>query len=188
MRDYIWPMTLEREFLGMNGNAGGGASFTWTDAWVLAAVAVGGGLKGCQLKDVIAAGDLINRALLTGEELRCAIPKLAACGHVNDGAGFYVIAGEARHAVEQLLRQGAPSFSVMQFFEEFLEVEPYTAANDDRAAPDYPGLGDLSDVRVAAATNAYKNDLAALWRELRQVDEHSLPERALRLLEEASKR
>jgi hypothetical protein len=107
---------------------------------------------------------------------------------VNDGAGFYVIAGAARHAVEQLLRQGAPSFSVMQFFEEFLEVEPYTAANDDRAAPDYPGLGDLSDVRVAAATNAYKNDLAALWRELRQVDEHPLPERALRLLEEASKR
>ena len=50
--------------------------FVWSDAWVLAAVAVGGGLKGCGLKDVIAAGELINRALLNSDEIRNALGKL----------------------------------------------------------------------------------------------------------------
>jgi hypothetical protein len=173
-------MTLEREFLGMEPQH----NFVWTDAWVLAAVAVGGGLKGCPLKDLIAAGDLINRALLSGSELRAAVPKLIKRGHVSHAGGYYVIAGEARQAVEQLLKESASSFSVMQFFEDFLGVDPYTAANEDIVAPDHASLGDLSDVQVAAATNAYRNELAALWRELRQVGVDPLPERAMRLLGE----
>jgi hypothetical protein len=177
-------MTLEREFLGMDGADAGQAGFVWTDAWVLAAVAVGGGLKGCVLKDVIAAGDLVNRALLSGDELRASLPKLISRGYVTQGGGYYVIAGPARQAVEQLLEQGASSFSVMQFFEDFLQVDPYTAANEAIVAPDHASLADLSDVRVAAATNAYKNEIAALWRELRQVGVDSLPERAIRLLGE----
>ncbi len=36
-------------------------------------IAVGGGLKGCELKDVIAAGDLINRAIFNGDELRSGL-------------------------------------------------------------------------------------------------------------------
>ena len=177
-------MTLEREFLGMDGADAGRASFVWTDAWVLAAVAVGGGLKGCALKDVIAAGDLVNRALLSGDELRASLPKLMSRGYVTQGGGYYVIAGEARQAVEQLLEQGASSFSVMQFFEDFLEVDSYTAANEAGVAPDHASLADLSDAKVAAATNAYRNEIAALWRELRQVGVDSLPERAIRLLGE----
>lgn len=177
-------MTLEREFLGMDSGQSQRGNFVWTDAWVLAAVAVGGGLKGCPLKDLIAAGDLVNRALLSGSELRSALPKLIARGYVSQAAGRYVIAGAARQAVEKLLMQSASSFSVMQFFEDFLEVDPYTAANEDIVAPDHASLGDLSDVQVAAATNAYRNELAALWRELRQVGADSLPERALRLLGE----
>jgi len=177
-------MTLEREFIGMDGKRAGRIGFVWSDAWVLASVAVGGGLKGCPLKDVIAAGDLINRALLSGDELRSALRKLVTSGYVSHGGGYYVIAGDARHAVEQLLKQSASSFSVMQFFEEFLQVDPYTAANEDIVAPDYVSLGDLSDAQVAAATNAYRNELAALWRELRQVGVDSLPERAVRLLAE----
>ena len=53
-------------------------TFTWSDAWVLASVAVGGGLKGCELNDVIAAGDLINRAIFNADELRSGLVKLMA--------------------------------------------------------------------------------------------------------------
>jgi len=88
-------------------------TFTWTDAWVLASVAVAGGLKGGELKDVIAAGDLINRATFTGDELRSGLSKLAGAGYVDHGGGFYVIAGDARAAVEELMEDGASSFSVM---------------------------------------------------------------------------
>jgi hypothetical protein len=161
-------------------------SFVWSDAWVLASVAVGGGLKGCQLKDIIAAGDLINRAIIDASELRSALGKLIAKGYVERIGGLFVIAGEVRFAVEQLLAQRAESFGVMQFFEEFLEVDAYSANDGDIAEAGH-SLGDLSDLQVKAAASAYREELAALWRELRQIDQYSLPERALRLLDGASR-
>lgn len=161
--------------------------FTWTDSWVLAAVAVGGGLKGCQLKDIIAAGDLINRAIISPSELRSALGKLIHKGYVRRGGrDLFVIAGDVRYAVEQLVKQRAASFSVMQFFEEFLEVDAY-AANDGQVSGIDHSLWDLSDAQVEESTHAYREEIAALWRELRQIDRFSLPERALRLLEQASK-
>ena len=161
-------------------------AFCWADSWVLASVAVGGGLKGCQLKDIIAAGDLINRALISPAELRSALGKLIHKGYVRRGGrDFFVISGDVRYAVEQLVKQGATSFSVMQFFEEFLEVDAY-AASASESGIDH-SLWDLSDAQVEEATVAYREELAALWRELRQIDRYSLPERAMRLLEQANK-
>jgi hypothetical protein len=159
-------------------------TFAWADAWVLASVAVGGGLKGCELKDIIAAGDLINRAIFTGDELRSGLSKLAIAGYLEHGAGFYVIAGDARAAVEELMEDGASSFSVMQFFEDFLAVDPY--ADPEHMSPEECALEHLDDIDIVAATNAYRNEFAALWRELQQVDHQTLPERAIRLLEEAA--
>ena len=162
-------------------------AFTWADSWVLASVAVGGGLKGCQLKDIIAAGDLINRAVISPSELRSALGKLIHKGYVRRGGrDFFVIAGDVRYAVEQLVKQRAASFSVMQFFEEFLEVDAYTAQDDMASGMDH-SLWDLSDAQVEEASHAYREELAMLWRELRQIDNFSLPERALRLLERAGK-
>ena len=162
-------------------------AFTWADSWVLASVAVGGGLKGCQLKDIIAAGDLINRAVISPSELRSALGKLIHKGFVRRGGrDFFVIAGDVRHAVEELVKQRTPSFSVMQFFEEFLEVDAYSAGEGEIHGIDH-SLWDLSDVQVEEATHAYREEIASLWRELRQIDKYSLPERAVRLLEQASK-
>ena len=162
-------------------------AFTWADSWVLASVAVGGGLKGCQLKDIVAAGDLINRALISPAELRSALGKLIHKGYVRRGGrDFFVIAGDVRYAVEQLVKQQAASFSVMQFFEDFLQVDPYSV-NDAEFDDDKLALSDITDADVDAATRAYQRDLQALWRELRQIDKRSLSERAVKFLEEVGK-
>ena len=161
--------------------------FVWSDAWVLAAVAVGGGLKGCGLKDVIAAGELINRAMLNAAEIRGALGKLIHAGYVARRAqDNFMIGGEARVAVERLLKESTASFSVMQFFEDFLEVDPYSS-NDAEFDDHGFALSDLSDADVDAATRAYQEDLQALWRELRQIDKRSLSERAVKFLEEVGK-
>jgi len=161
--------------------------FVWSDAWVLAAVAVGGGLKGCGLKDIIAAGELINRALLDAGEIRNALGKLIQAGHVTRRSqDSFVIGGDARNAVEKLLKESAASFSVMQFFEDFLEVDPYSV-NDAQYDDSQFALSDLTDADVEAAARAYQDDLQALWRELRQIDKRSLSERAVKFLEEVGK-
>jgi hypothetical protein len=163
-------------------------TFVWSDAWVLAAVAVGGGLKGCGLKEVIAAGELINRAILTAGEIRGALGKLVHKGYVDRvDDDLFLIAGEARTAVERLLKQSsASSFGVMQFFEEFLNVNPYSTVRSEASEIECP-LPGLTDEQVRAAAQAYREELAALWRELRRIDTGSLPERAVRLLELVNK-
>jgi hypothetical protein len=161
-------------------------TFTWSDAWVLASIAVGGGLKGCELKDVIAAGDLINRAIFNGDELRSGLTKLVNAGYVLHAGGFYVIAGDARAAVEEEIEEGATSYGVMQFFEDFLEVDPY--ADPERMPQEECPLDSLNDTDIVVAINAYRNEFAALWRELQQIDHNTLPERAIRLLEEAAQK
>ncbi|HUL96259.1 MAG TPA: hypothetical protein VLT89_09625 [Usitatibacter sp.] len=160
--------------------------FVWSDAWVMASVAVGGGLKGCELKDVVAAGELLNRALLSPMELRGALAKLLARGYVDRTGSHYVIAGEARYAVEQILRQHAPSFNVMQFFEEFLDVDAYAANDADAWAPGR-GSGDITEMQAEAAIAAHRAQVAGIWRELRRVDDDSLPERAVRVFGEAAR-
>jgi DNA-binding GntR family transcriptional regulator len=161
--------------------------FIWSDAWVLAAVAVGGGLKGCGLKDIIAAGELINRALLNSSEIRNALGKLIHAGFVTRRSqDSFVIGGDARTAVEKLLKESTASFSVMQFFEDFLEVDPYTV-NDAEYDDSQFALSDLSDADVEAAARAYQEDLQNLWRELRQIDKRSLSERAVKFLEEVGR-
>src|SRR5436853_7484365 len=99
----------------------------------MASVAVGGGLKGCELKDVVAAGDLLNRAILSPAELSGALGKLMRAGHVKRGGETYVIAGEARYAVEQLPRHPGPTFNVMHFFEDRPDVD--TDSMQDVPAP-----------------------------------------------------
>ncbi len=161
--------------------------FVWCDSWVLAAVAVGGGLKGCGLKDIIAAGELINRALLNAPEIRTALGKLIHAGHVTRRAqDNFVIGGDARNAVERLLKESTASFSVMQFFEDFLAIDPYSTNDADFDDARF-ALSDLSDADVEAAARAYQEDLQALWRELRQIDKRSLSERAVKFLEEVGK-
>ena len=161
--------------------------FVWSDAWVLAAVAVGGGLKGCGLKDIIAAGELINRAVLDAAEIRGALGKLIHAGHVTRRSqNGFVIGGEARAAVERLLKESQASFSVMQFFEDFLGVDPYSMNEAEYDGSSF-ALTDLSDADVDAAARGYREDMQALWRELRQIDKRSLSEKAVRFLEEVGK-
>ncbi len=163
-----------------------GPVFVWSDAWVMASVAVGGGMKGCELKDVVAAGELLNRALLSPLELRGALAKLVAKGYVARNAGNYVIAGEARYAVEQILRQHAASFNVMQFFEEFLDVDAYAANDADAWAPER-WSADITEMQAEAAIAAHRAQVAGIWRELRRVDDDSLAERAVRVFGKAAR-
>ena len=122
-----------------------------------------------------------------GTILRSALGKLIHAGHVTRRAqDSFVIGGEARASVEKLLKESTASFSVMQFFEDFLEVDPYTL-NDAEYDDSQFALSDLSDADVEAAARAYHEDLQALWRELRQIDKRSLSERAAKFLEEVGR-
>lgn len=57
-------------------------SWVFSDAWVFTAIAVYD-LAGCGLTDVLAAGDAMNHAILTEDELAQGVGRLAASGLVS---------------------------------------------------------------------------------------------------------
>jgi hypothetical protein len=131
--------------------------FTWADAWVLAAVSIGGGMKGAGLKEIIAAGDLINRAILTGPMLRTGLAKLMHKGYVVDEGGSFTVAGGARAAITKTLLRPSATFSVMEFFEDFLEATPYSLIEDEAVEWSY---APVSDERVDKAAEDYLREIA----------------------------
>ena len=140
--------------------------FHASDAWVLAAVAVGGGLKGAVLKEIIAAGDLINRTLFTPYELRRGFAKLTSRGYVAQLGEVFVIAGDARVAVVRALQEPFTSFSVLQFFEEFLHVEAFGAEEREQDDPAWP-FDELTNRMVEVATHEYQAEITDIGLQAR---------------------
>lgn len=141
-------------------------AFRWSDAWVLASIAVGGGLKGAMLKEILAAGDLINRTAFTPQELRSGLAKLFHRGYAMQLGERFVIAGDARVELVNALKEPFSSFSVMQFFENFLDSKPFDSGDRAGVDPDWR-FDALTDEMVAAARTQYEAEAATLGAEAR---------------------
>lgn len=133
-------------------------TFTWSDAWVLAALTVGGGPRGADLKDILEAGDLINCAVFSPLELRRGIAKLARAHYVAVHGDHFMISGLARQAIEASLTKSVLPFAVLQFFEDFLEVDMYRPVDDEPCDWSLPGL---DHERVDSACHSYESERVA---------------------------
>ena len=141
-----------------------GPSYTWSDAWVLAAVTVGGGGHGAELAQIIEAGEVVNRSIFTPQELRRGLGKLLVDEHVRRDGERFVLSGIARIAYEQERPNLATSYDLLQFFEEILHAMPYPAGDPNADDPDW-SLPDITDAKVAAARAAYLEEYENLRKQ-----------------------
>ena len=134
--------------------------FTWSDAWVLAAIAIAGDVDGASVKEIVAAGDAINGTLFTPKELRRGIAKLTRAGHVRFDGELFSIAGTAKDFGLKLLKRKSSAFCAMLAFEAFLDAEPYSIdAQSSEKDQDWPFQG-LSDELIASASKSYRDETA----------------------------
>lgn len=138
--------------------------YTWSDAWVLASVTVGGGDHGGTLQDIVEAGDLINRTVFTPQELRRALAKLMHDGHVRRQGDVFAVAGRAMAAAVQVAQRNPSSYDLLQHFEDFLEAAPYPAGDPGEEDPRWT-LADLTDAKIAAAVSAYRKEHAEIRKD-----------------------
>jgi hypothetical protein len=133
--------------------------FTWSDAWVLAAIAIAGDTEGATLKEIIAAGDSINGTLFSAKELRRGLAKLTRVAYVRADGELFAIAGAAREAAAKILKRNCTSFCVMLSFEGFLDAEPYSLDDQNEKDKDWSFQG-LTDELVATACASYQEETA----------------------------
>lgn len=139
-------------------------TYTWADAWVLAAVTMGGGEQGAGLMEIIEAGDVINRAIFTRQQLRCGLARLLFDDHVRREGERFALSGITRIAWQQEKARLITSYDQLQFFEDLLQAAPYPAGDPDAEDP-FWSLADLTDEKIAAAVAAYERERAGLRRD-----------------------
>jgi hypothetical protein len=124
--------------------------FRGSDAWLLCSVAIGGGRRGASLRDIIAAGDYINHAILTGPQIRRGFAKLISAGLVRETAGRFRIAGKANAFWKKSQLKRKPVLRQLDDWETFLGVasppEPDPLRED--AERPYPAVSDAAVKRA----------------------------------------
>ncbi len=67
------------------------AQYRWTDGWLLAAIALASGNRPALLWEIIAAGDALNHAIFTDEEIESGLARLTQGGWITERNGTFLV-------------------------------------------------------------------------------------------------
>jgi hypothetical protein len=110
----------------------------FSDAWLLFSIALAGGDDGASLSRILAAGDYINHAIFTGDELRGGLSRLTARGWVMHDGGRFSLVGQARDLSDSLCSSRRSVSRALKDFEKLIR----SVGDDGQPAADYQWLTD----------------------------------------------
>jgi hypothetical protein len=138
--------------------------FSWSDAWLLHAVAFAAAHHAASLREIIGMGDAIEKSVFSFEELSSGLAKLEAAGHIRSvGGGF-----ELNPVVEEQFCAADThnDREARVWFERFLSATRWSP-QAEREGPDpawrYPGL---TKEAVDAAFGEHNAEMEAVLRKL----------------------
>jgi hypothetical protein len=127
--------------------------FTWADAWLLQAIAMAGRDGPAALADVIGAGDALNHAIFTFEELDGGLARLRAAGLIATDDGLHA-APEVRERIDAKSRG---MWDERDMLRDLLGADEWSKRYDPRAKdPAWTAGLERKDFEVAVA--AYHRD------------------------------
>jgi hypothetical protein len=141
-------------------------SFTSSDVWVLLSIALAETESPVRLKDLFFAGDAINKAIFSPQELRRGIAKLTQAGYARDEAGTYSLTPRGRELVDRARATSGVWLRMWDYLDKELSATrgPEDApAYEDSLFP-YP---QLSDAMAAEAEREYREEFAKQLTELK---------------------
>lgn len=139
--------------------------FTPSDVWLLVSIALAETKPPARLTDIIFAGDSINKAVFTPQELRRGLSKLTQAGYVNDVDGIYSLTDEGRALVHNPRR--SEGWMTVRH-----RIEKRLAATTDGDGPSFEDARfpypSITDTAVEEAVKQYRAKFARLLAELKK--------------------
>ena len=138
------------------------ARYRWTDAWLLGAIAEASKHEPAKLWQIIAAGELLNHALFTDEEIESGLTRLTQGGWITERDGTF-------STTDLFKRQNIKikNWDSVKKIEKLLDAEP-RYQNEPMPHPSnnlrYPGI--TSEV-LFKANKEYEKHAKAEWRKLK---------------------
>lgn len=136
--------------------------YRWTDAWLLAAIAEASKDQPAQLWQIIAAGEVLNHALFTNEEIESGLARLTQGGWVTGSNGQFSVTNQVKR--NNIKIKGSAS---VETIERLLDAEPWQK-NEPMPHPSnnlkYPGI--TREV-LLKANKEYEKHAKAEWKKLK---------------------
>lgn len=137
-------------------------TWTWSDAWLLTA-AYFTGENPVSLRVLIGAGDGINHAIFTDNELDHGMTRLTAAGLARLEGETIVLTDQGVHLCEDAVKASGYTRDAMKAVEVALREIDLTGKDVDPVVVPKPA--------VVAAIEQYHKDFARNYAELRKKDE-----------------
>jgi hypothetical protein len=100
-------------------------TYVWSDAWLLLAILYASREEGgASLKQVTAAGDSINHAIFTADELEGGLSRLSAGGFVKEQRGLFSVTDKVLQAYRETTTPRRNVFEELEDMERFLNIQP----------------------------------------------------------------
>ena len=133
-----------------------GFPYQWSDAWVFLAVALAGNGDWAALDAVIAAGDGIEHAIFSWEELDGGLSRLCRGGLVELGPKGYRLAAPGLAVYQHVAATRRQLGNLLAAVEHQIGAAPWQRDDDPRAAARNPALPELvSEVAYVRAVQTY---------------------------------
>ena len=136
--------------------------YRWTDAWLLAAIAEASKDQPAQLWQIIAAGEMLNHALFTDEEIESGVARLAQGGWIAETNGQFSVTNQFRR--KNIKIKGWDS---VETIEKLLDAEP-RQKNEPMPHPSnnlkHPGI---TREALLKANKEYEKHAKAEWKKLK---------------------
>ena len=143
--------------------------FTSSDVWLLVAIAMAESEPPVRLPAILFAGDYVNKAVFTSQELRRGFSKLTQAGYVVDADGTYSLSDAARRLVMETEKRSR------NWYDTWKEVEKELGAT--RGPENAPGFEDarfpypaLTDKIIADADRQYRKRFNEMLAQLNKAD------------------
>jgi len=139
--------------------------FTSSDVWLLVSIALAESEPSVRLSSILFAGDAINRAVFTPQELRRGLSKLTKAGYVDDTAGIYSLTDAGHFLIADARKKNRDWLSIWRHIERRLGATrgPEDAPTYEDERFPYPAV---TDEIVAKADQEYRAEFARILAEL----------------------
>jgi hypothetical protein len=139
--------------------------FTSSDVWLLVAIAFAENEPPVLLSRILFAGDLINKAAFTPQELRRGFSKLTKAGYVADAAGIYSLTDAGHSLIADARKKNRDWLGIWSHIERRLGATrgPQNAPRYEDERFPYPTV---TDEVVAKADQEYRTEFVRILAEL----------------------
>ena len=132
-----------------------GPPFNWSDAWLLLAIAFASQHGPATLEGIIAAGDVINFAIFTADELESGLVRLTEAGYVVENAGSFSLTEKVKPQSNSFL---AEQRSMDKRLSDVQALLGAASATDDQPCKNilrYPGFSKKQSENAVLSYQGY---------------------------------